>query len=261
MSRFKKIIACLCVVALLSVVVFFRQRLADIESLQVEAQLAGEQLIDVAQDAQFDVEIIVDTSDNRYETERQKCKFFKSIGCQYTNNMEIRCSACELSDPKETARYKATADEVDAFSEKYGQAVRDKKLAPMYVQWVSQDIGHGIFAANEIYCDDFIGVYAGDVRLMEANPDLEDVDYAWDYATKESGGPRLIVDGKYRGNELRFINHGQNPNTKVIHVIVDDTLYICYVAQKNILANQQLTVSYGNDYWSTRNVEPEGLTL
>jgi SET domain-containing protein len=53
----------------------------------------------------------------------------------------------------------------------------------MYLKWISTDVGYGVFAQKNIAEDDFIGVYAGELRLIRnrSNQKHEDVDYAWYY--------------------------------------------------------------------------------
>ena len=200
--------------------------------------------------------------ENTHETLRQKQKLFKSVGCNYCNTMEIHCPALEEIKPHQTQYYKADAKNIDALSKKYEKDVVAKKLAPMYLKWISPEIGYGVFATTDIAAGDFIGVYAGQLRPVRAMNDKnpEDTDYAWYYTVDSPDGKKLIIDGKYRGNELRFINHDSNPNTKRIDIIVGDRFYVCYVAQQNISKNTQLTVDYGHGYWTTRNVKPNAVS-
>jgi len=197
--------------------------------------------------------------ENTYETLRQIQKLFKSVGCNHINCMEINYPQLSEIKPRQTELYKADAKNIDMLSKKYEKDVLEKKLAPMYLKWISPEVGYGIFAANNIAPGDFIGVYAGQLRAVRSGNDKnpEDLDYAWYYTIDTHDGKKLIVDGKHRGNELRFINHATLPNTKRIDVIVGDRFYVCYVAQQSIPKNTQLTVSYGDGYWSTRNIDPK----
>ncbi|MBP9765316.1 SET domain-containing protein, partial [Candidatus Babeliales bacterium] len=104
----------------------------------------------------------------------------------------------------------------------------------------------------------FIGVYAGTLRVTRFDDKsfTEDVDYAWSYIVPTKDDKKMIIDGKYKGNELRFINHDSDPNVQCVTVVVDGVYYLCYVALKNIPAHTQLTVSYGDGYWFSRDVNP-----
>ncbi|HSW76844.1 MAG TPA: SET domain-containing protein-lysine N-methyltransferase [Candidatus Saccharimonadales bacterium] len=195
--------------------------------------------------------------ENVYVTSRQKQKFFKSLGCHYTNTMEINFPQFGEIKPRQTNSYKEDSKEIEALSKKYEKDIKDRKLAPMYIKWISPEIGYGIFASRDIVAGEFIGVYAGQLRQVQMNGKTpDDTDYAWYYSCDTHDGKKLIIDGKYRGNELRFINHATNPNTKKIDTIVDDCFYVCYVAQKDIARDKELSVSYGDGYWTTRNKKP-----
>ena len=197
--------------------------------------------------------------DQKYSSLRQKKKLFACVGCQYLNFMEIDFADFDQIEPTQTEHYFDSSSIILQFSKKYHDQVLNYDRAPMYLQWISKDVGYGVFAKEKILKDNFIGVYTGQLRLMrgvyDANP--EDVDYAWYYPINASSGKRLLIDGKFKGNELRFINHDQHPNTKCIDVLVDGIFYMIYVATKNIAKGEQLTISYGEGYWSSRKVDPE----
>lgn len=199
--------------------------------------------------------------DTVYQSLRQKKKLFQSVGSSYSNEMVID-SFVKLQNPYDTDYYKVDMLHIDDLSNKYKQDVLACRLAPMYLKFISSDVGHGIFASRPIEKGDFIGVYTGELRPVRyGQPGKpEDVDYAWYYAVNSSDGKRLIIDGKYQGNELRFINHDNNPNTRRIDVIVDGVFYICYVAQRYIPQDAQLTVHYGDSYWKSRKVTPASVS-
>ncbi|MBP7854805.1 SET domain-containing protein-lysine N-methyltransferase, partial [Candidatus Babeliales bacterium] len=62
--------------------------------------------------------------------------------------------------------------------------------------------------------------------------------------------------GKYKGNELRFINHSNDPNTQCLDVLVDNVFYMIYIAIRDIAKDEELTVSYGSGYWDSRKINP-----
>lgn len=202
--------------------------------------------------------VAVQHQSTKFATVRQKKKLFQSVGCQYSNAMKIECANFDKIEPTKTNYYKTYRSIIDPLSKKYHDDVINHTLAPMYLAWVSPTIGYGIFALQDIEQGDFIGVYAGQLRSVRSVQDTmaEDVDYAWYYTFHAPAGKKLIIDGKYQGNELRFINHDNNPNTTRIDVLVNGLFYVCYVANKFIPKDSQLTVSYGDGYWTTRNLDP-----
>ncbi len=200
----------------------------------------------------------IDSKIKKYTTQKQKEKLFTDVGCKYSNIMVID-KAVQLVPPYQTQYFKDNEKTVLELSEKYRKDVKEGTLAPMYLEFISPAVGHGIKAAKNIKAGDFIGVYAGRLRDLRWNDSefKEDVDYAWYYTVSDKNDQNLVIDGKYEGNELRFINHASNPNTKRIDVIVENIFYVCYIAVKDIAKDEELTVSYGDGYWNSRGVVPE----
>lgn len=63
----------------------------------------------------------------------------------------------------------------------------------------------------------------------------------------------LSIDARIFGNFQRFVNHADDPNTESVAVPYKNRWHRVYVALKNIEANEEVTVSYGSNYWSSRN--------
>jgi SET domain-containing protein len=196
-------------------------------------------------------------AETKAETVAQKKNLFKSVGCEYSNVMEVGSSDFNKLKPKETEYYKDNKSTIDELSKKYRHQVMSHHLAPMYLKWISPEVGHGIFAAHNTKKDDFVGVYTGTLRPVKPSTptDVDDLDYAWYYTIDGVDGKKLIVDGKYKGNELRFINHAKKPNTRLVSVLANGKFYICYIATKDIPKGSQLTVDYGDGYWTSRSIK------
>ncbi len=210
--------------------------------------------IDAKEYKSFDAKTI------KHTTQKQKELLFENVGCKYSNKMVIDPEVAMIS-AYESQYFKDNQDSITSLSEKYKKDIENQILAPMYLKYVSPVIGYGIFAAHPIKSGDFIGVYAGKLRNIHWDDQdfKEDVDYAWYYTIPNKQDQNMIVDGKHEGNELRFINHANDPNTKRIDIIVNDKFYVCYVACRDIAKNEELTVSYGTGYWSSRGLTPESL--
>jgi len=200
----------------------------------------------------------VDSKINKYITQKEKERLFKSVGCRYSNVMMVD-PGLKLVPPYQTQYFKDNEKTILELSEKYRKNIERGTLAPMYLEFISPVIGYGIKAEKNIKAGSFIGVYAGLLRNLRWSDTefKEDVDYAWYYTVNDKNDQSMIIDGKYEGNELRFINHAKNPNTKRIDVIIDNMFYVCYVAIRDIAKDEELTVSYGDGYWNSRGVTPE----
>ena len=146
---------------------------------------------------------------------------------------------------------KAEFEELDS---QYGTFIDTSHIAPVYIKKISDKIGFGLFAERDIAKGDFIGEYTGVIRISEENTEFyEDgsyeTDFSWDYPD-ETGKVVLEINGRLEGNELRFVNHDQNFNLDVEHTLHKGQWLIFFVAKRDIEANEQLFVSYGDEYWS-----------
>jgi SET domain-containing protein len=78
----------------------------------------------------------------------------------------------------------------------------------------------------------------------------------WDYPSRDFFGNRidLGLDARLKGNYLRFVNHdGDNCNAKAEDIPFNNAWFVYYIAKRDILPGEEITVSYGSDYFATRN--------
>lgn len=129
--------------------------------------------------------------------------------------------------------------------------------APIYVKWVDDVVGYGVFAKVNIHKDDYIMEYGG--RVIEF---ADDTTYAWSYPCIPGGfgfeKKRYMIDGRLVGNESRFVNDPLNEdavNIKLGLIHCNGAYHNIYIASKDIKAGEQLFISYGDDYWKVRNGE------
>lgn len=121
----------------------------------------------------------------------------------------------------------------------------------VYVAYTSPEMGFGVFANVYIPAWTIIAEYTGIITNKFPN-----TDYAWIYysSPKDSNGNEVMlkVDGRYKGNVGRFVNHSENPNCDTVHVPYKNRWRTLYISNKPILPDEELTVYYGTNYWSTR---------
>ncbi len=118
-------------------------------------------------------------------------------------------------------------------------------------RYAGREKGYGIFADLDIQKDSVIGVYTGLISNQSDN-----TDYTWEYASNPMADSEQIeigLDSRVFGNFLRFVNHDDDPNTESLAVPYKNRWHRIYVAIKNIAANEEVTVSYGDHYWSARD--------
>ena len=129
----------------------------------------------------------------------------------------------------------------------------------MFMRWLGEEIGHGVFAEEDLPAGGFIGIYGGIVRERAA---VKDRDYTWAYPGLTPEGKRIVLDAAIKGNELRFVNDGRDPNCIMRCIIGKDGFwYVCYLAAKDIKKGEQLLISYGPNYWDTRKYKYQELAI
>jgi|GEM_PF-996697 len=183
-------------------------------------------------------------------TQDEKLGLFAELGIGYLNGMSFDYAPALEIDSKNTQKYTNDVEGNNDLSDKYARDIKEKVLAPMSIQWISEYVGHGVFAEEDLPQGGFVGVYGG---IVQERVLIKERDYAWGYPIKTLENDRVIIDAGIRGNELRFINDGVDPNCVMKNIIGPDGLwYVCYVASKFIKKGDQLLVSYGSSYWDTR---------
>ncbi len=135
-------------------------------------------------------------------------------------------------------------------------ALLHKQIATGYVarvkiQWIDPVIGYGLFANEAIPIHSFVGIYAGVVRqIRRFSARLNG--YCMHYPTRFWSYHYWVIDAEHEGNEMRFVNHSQEPNLKAMSVLDRGIQYIALFSVKAILPGEQLTLNYGKDYWKNR---------
>ena len=193
-----------------------------------------------------------DHEQRKYLLQSDKKELFKFVGCQYLNFVKRADVEFNKIDPTKTQWYLHYWTINQEFVQKYYHDIMHYRLAPMYVRWISSDMGYGVFANRDIAKDEFLGVCAGEVRSMldENRKLIQNYTYIWEFPFQTCDGARFCVDGRRFGNEIRFINHNdRDPNAKHIYVLIDGFVYTCYVAMQNIAKDSEITSSYGDGPW------------
>lgn len=181
-------------------------------------------------------------------------KLFSELGINYITEYVINYKDILNKDCYNSTYYLNNKEEFNNLTEKYDVAIRNRNTANIYIG-KSENKGYGLFTNNKLSIGEFIGVYIGIIKeedeYVEYDESGYDTDYAWDFPDKIEEFPDLEINAKYSGNEMRFANHDQEPNLRVEHTIVDNMWYIFFLADREILKNEELTISYGKAYWDT----------
>ena len=115
-------------------------------------------------------------------------------------------------------------------------------------------LGRGLFTLTVLKPGDLIGEYTGVVRIARPGRPLTGggytSDYAWGFPKVHSLGRSLEIDARKAGGLLRFANHSAEPNAYAEHFAVGNRWRIVFIASDNIPAGGEITVDYGEAYWS-----------
>jgi len=129
-----------------------------------------------------------------------------------------------------------------------------------YIQFIDQHKGYGLFAFKEIKQNDVIGVYTG-LITMELGKKMFDTKYLFHITSIKhpytGAKADLYIDARAAGNQLRFVNHDDNPNCEAIYVPHNNMWNVVFVAKRDIAINEEITISYGKSYKSVRGKELE----
>lgn len=132
----------------------------------------------------------------------------------------------------------------------YGEQVKQRIVANVYIAKVSDQVGFGVFALEDIPSGQFLGEYTGLARASKQS-DCTNA-YVFNYVEG------AVIDGSKRGNFSRFINHSnQCPNARYMRIVLNGVVHVILLAQERIGKDEQILFDYGPDYWSTRNTPME----
>ncbi|MDC7233130.1 MAG: SET domain-containing protein-lysine N-methyltransferase [Spirochaetales bacterium] len=186
--------------------------------------------------------------------------FMESRGISYLSRSLYKDVPAFLKDQTTSPYYLDNREEFDTLSSDYGQKLKDAWMADVSIRRVSEDVGYGLFAESDLGPGDLLAEYAGVVQPGEdlvADPEQAEspaegyeTDYTWDYPDAWYEDLLFEVNAGKMGNELRYINHSFEANLAVEHCLVDNRWVIFFVAQQFIPSGTQLTVDYGEEYWS-----------
>lgn len=194
-----------------------------------------------------------------FRTVEERQEFFKELGIDYLNETIFEYLPALDADAKNCEQYLNDIDENDFLTQTYADDIAAHRLIETSIRWLGQEIGHGVFAEEDVFSGGFIGIYGGVVQDRSL---VKDRDYAWAYPGKTLEEGRLTLDAAQKGNELRLVNDGKHPNCIMKSILGNDGFWhICYIAIQDIAKGDQLLISYGPSYWDTRKYKYQELTI
>lgn len=190
-----------------------------------------------------------------YRTKEEITRFFKKMNLVYLDRTRVAWEPLYEQKFHKSPYYKDNEETFNDIYNKYAQYIKKKYMAPVYIKKVGDKMGYGVFAKDPITKATFVGEYAGVVQVFDDTEDVGDkengysTDYSWYYLDEIEGGPVLEINGRREGNEMRFVNHSETPNLDVEHILFEGQWIIFFKAARNIKKDEQLFISYGEEYW------------
>jgi SET domain-containing protein len=127
---------------------------------------------------------------------------------------------------------------------------KETRKPQLYILYVNDEIGYGLFADQNFCIDDFVGEYCGTVTSK-----YTEISHCYNVNYYDNNSNVIIAPRKI-GNELQFANHSKDANVKWQTIVGNDNKYhIIFVAIKNISENEQILVDYGDKYWEALKIE------
>ncbi len=135
----------------------------------------------------------------------------------------------------------------------YKPYILQGKVIPSEVRWISSEVGYGLFATHSIVKGGFIGEYVGQVEKTHPFSHSQN-DYLAEYSCARGISSPYVVNAERFGNATRWINHSETPNLAVRTAYVAPLVHLIFIAERSIVAGEQLTFDYGPDYWEKDSI-------
>ena len=133
----------------------------------------------------------------------------------------------------------------------HASEIRNQVVADVSIRWIDENIGYGLFAESSLEPGDFIGEYTGVVR--SCNPFFGNVNaYCFGYPTSALTFRKHVIDAYQKGNELRFANHSEDPNSESMGIYVDGIMHVIVRAIKPISVLEEIRYKYSGFHWLSK---------
>ena len=199
-------------------------------------------------------------------------ELFTDLGVELLTANRYEPNSLAESDVRRTLYYRRNRREFEDLAARYGPALSlddagmDSEAHGRFdVRFLGETLGYGLFASEAVPAGGLVGEYFGVVRPARPGRPLPgggySSDYAWGFPKVRSLGRQLEIDARCAGGALRFANHAADPSAIPDHLVLNGRWRIVFVACRDIPAGREITVDYGQAYWSGGDrelVEPVG---
>lgn len=181
------------------------------------------------------------------------------FGIEYLESNRYNPASLGKHDVTRTFYFRRNRQEFSNLSSRYADALdRSTDLPGLSVRFLGKVPGYGLFTLESISPGDLIGEYTGIVRRARPGRAIPGggytSDYAWGFPGVRPFGRELEIDAREAGGLLRFANHvsgtDPGPSAEPEHFPSGGQWHVVFIARRFIEAGGEITVDYGDAYWS-----------
>jgi hypothetical protein len=179
-----------------------------------------------------------------FSTERELVEHFRFT---YLPHLEFENEKTKNRFLRRYERAKKTGDELFFWQGSYYQKeIENPSWPAVYIGWVDEVIGYGVFASAPFSPKMYVGEYTG--LICQKKFRMFNL-YSMALLRHVSGWKKFLINGEMHGNFTRFINHSTRPNLNLQVVYLDEMPHMIFTANRRIAKGEQLTFDYGESYW------------
>lgn len=134
-----------------------------------------------------------------------------------------------------------------------GETHRDKVMAGWVAKnsivWIDSVWRYGLRSSHALRAGDFVGAYTGVLRRVLRSYPLLNA-YCVHYPTRYFSNEYYVIDARFYGNELRYINHSDTPNLSARWAYDRGLLHLLFFAIKDVPRCSFMSIDYGEDFWN-----------
>jgi len=180
---------------------------------------------------------------------------FRKLGVEYLDRNRYLPEHLGHSDVRRTFYYRQNRREFDDLRTQYAESLEGGEGLPdLEVRHLGGLLGYGLFTLSSLKPGDLIGEYMGVVRPARPGKPLPgggySSDYSWGFPKVRTFGRELEIDAREAGGLLRFANHSTSPSAEPDHFPLAGQWHVVFIAACPIEEGGEITVDYGEAYWS-----------
>lgn len=202
---------------------------------------------------------VFDNSVSGYMTSGAHKPLFDRLGIEYLESNRYLPVSLGLRNVTNTLYYHRNRTEFDALATRFGGALRTGEGLPgLVVRHIGGLLGYGLFTLDPLSPGDLVGEYVGMVRRARPGRPLPgggySSDYSWGFPKVQTLGRSLEIDAREAGGLLRFANQpageAAEASAEPDHFPLGGRWRVVFVVRRALGAGEEITVDYGEAYWS-----------